>query len=359
MSTTTPPRTRSPELPVLGREMRATMRGRRLIIRLAVAGLLPVALCIFILLILRSPGASADMLAFQPIIGRAVFLAMVGAEFLLILFVAPGLTAGAFAAEGEAQTLESLFLTPLSSANLTLGKLLCAISTLALLLLCGIPIAGVAALYGGISPADLWWTQGVLAGTLLFTASLGLYCSTLARRTMFATLIAYIITLVLHLSPFVLLVVMAVTGGGPSPENPAYLTVLLLMGAGFAAGIATPFTHGIAPWVRGRLVRGQQRRRWILFTIWGIVFLAIMAPLTMGILYVLNDFDTHFPYLFAGSPVIALGFYGASMYYPMTDPSMPIFLRYFVPVTTGMLPLGALLLFWATVQRVNVMRRPE
>lgn len=373
MSSTTLPRKKFPGLPVLSREMRSTMRGRRLIIRLAVAGILPAVLAITILLLMRAPlefianETGARMMEYMPMMGRAVFLALVAAEYLLILFVAPGLTASTFAAEQEAQTLESLFLTPLSTANIVMGKLLCAVSTLALLLLCGFPVVGVAALYGGISLADLWWTQGILLCTLLFTACLGLYCSTLFRRTNFAILTAYSSTLLLLLGPVIGLFILAIIGGSPDTDDPVAITVLLVMAVVLAAGIATPVMHGLTHWLRGRRLKTRRRReqrqrslRSVLLGIWGLVFLLCVAPLVVGVIIVLDDFSSNFPYLLTGNPACALGLYGVSMYESLDSGGMPIFFQhYFIPTTAGVLLLGALLLFWATVQRVNVLRRPE
>ncbi len=354
-------RIRRPELPVLGREMRSTMRGRRLITRLAVAGLLPIALGLLILLLVRAPETenTTTLLRFLPIIGRAVFLALVAAEFLLIVFLAPAFTAGAFTAEGEAQTLESLFLTPLSSANLVLGKLLCAAGTLALLLLCGFPVAGVAALYGGIAPADLAWTQGILAATLVFVAVFGLYVSTLTRRTMWAMLVAYGITVLLLLWPVGFFFGMELLGY-PSETDTTLQIILYTAALLPAAGLGTLVMHGFAPWVRGRMARNLRRRRWTLFLLWGVVFLGAYTPAVYGITCMLEDFGDNVVYLFLGNPLIALGLHGTSMYYPIYEESgAPALMQYFVPATLVLLLLGALLLFWATVQRVNLMRRPE
>ncbi|HOF87256.1 MAG TPA: ABC transporter permease subunit [Armatimonadota bacterium] len=353
-------RIRRPELPVLGRELRSTMRGRRLIARLAVAGLLPVALGFLILLLIQAPDTenTTELLRSLPFIGRAVFLALVAAEFLLLTVLAPALTAGAFTAEGEAQTLEPLLLTPLSSANLVAGKLLCAAGTLALLLLCGFPIAGVAALYGGIVPADLAWTQGILAATLLFAAALGLYISTLARRTIWAMLVAYAATVLLLLWPLGFFVFIELLGNFPSETT---VQIVLYAAALLpAAGLATPIMHGCAPWVRGRLAQNLRRRRWALFTLWGSVFLGAYASAVYGLTRALADFRDNVVYLFLGNPFAALALHGAVMYYPIyEEPSAPPLIEYFIPATLVLLLLGTLLLCWATVQRVNLLRRPE
>jgi ABC-type transport system involved in multi-copper enzyme maturation permease subunit len=358
-------RSRLPELPVMSREMRSTMRGRRLVIRLAIAGLLPVALCVGLLALMHANGAfddpsQADIIAQMPTIGRAVFLAMVGAEFLLILFVAPGLTASSVTSEQEAQTLESLFLTPLSSLNLALGKLLTAVSVIALLLLCAFPIIGVAGLYGGVAPVDLGWTQGILFSTLLFVTCFGLLCSTLAKRTTQAILLAYFIPLALFLGSFIVMPIVMSGGYGYGDEDKPYLTVLRVIAAMLASGLASIVMHGCAPWIRGRFVRNLRQRWWMLALVWVLAAAAFLAPLEWGIRVMDQDFSNYGVFMITGNPLLALGIYAMSMYMSLDNAGMPAFAQHaLLPVTVGILVGCAALFFWAAVQRLNILRRPE
>lgn len=362
--TASPSQTRSkrPEFPVMGREMRSTMRGRRLVIRLSIAGLLPVLLCLGLLAILYTNGAFESnsrtyLLTQMPVIGRGIFLAMVAAEFLLIIFVGPGLTASAITSEQEAQTLESLFLTPLSSTNLAFGKLLTAVGIIALLLLCAFPIIGVAGLYGGVAPVDLWWTQGILFSTLLFVTCFGLYASTIAKRTTQAILVAYFVTLALFVGSIILMFIVSELRFS---DDDAHLTALRVIAVILTAWLALPVAHGFAPWIRGRFVRNLRRRWWMTALVWLLAAAVFYVPMEWGIRILDQDFSSYGPFMLLGNPLLALGFYAAGMFYPLDSAGLPAFIEHgLLPTTVGILVGCAALFFWAAVQRLNIMRRPE
>ena len=71
-----------------------------------------------------------------------------------MLFITPGLTAGAISTEREKQTLSILLTTSQSSFQIISGKLLSSIAFLLLLIVAGLPIYSLVFLFGGISPMD-------------------------------------------------------------------------------------------------------------------------------------------------------------------------------------------------------------
>jgi ABC-type transport system involved in multi-copper enzyme maturation permease subunit len=184
---TRPPRAGFPN-PVLWRELRARFRGPR-------AFSLITAYLVFILglaFAVYRQGLDEGAPAAQ--IGQALFGALLLAQLIGILLVAPGLTMAALSGEVERRTYELLLATPLSGAAIVRGKLGAAVAFLIVFLASGLPFLGLAWSLGGVGLGDLLRSQFslLLAATLL--ASLGLGASALLLRTERAAIAAYLAT---------------------------------------------------------------------------------------------------------------------------------------------------------------------
>lgn len=118
-------------------------------------------------------------------------------QLCLVLFIAPGLTAGAISTEREKQTLNILLTTSQSSWQIIFGKLTSSISYLVLLVFAGLPISSVVFLFGGVSPSDYLLVYGLILVMLIAVASIGILISTLIRKTIVAIITTYGLMLVL------------------------------------------------------------------------------------------------------------------------------------------------------------------
>lgn len=118
-------------------------------------------------------------------------------QLCLVLFIAPGLTAGAISTEREKQTLNILLTTSQSSWQIIFGKLTSSISYLILLVFAGLPISSVVFLFGGVSPSDYLLVYGLILVMLIAIASIGILISTLIRKTIIAIITTYGLMLVL------------------------------------------------------------------------------------------------------------------------------------------------------------------
>lgn len=106
-----------------------------------------------------------------PDFGRTLWLYVMLGQLVLTIITAPGLTATAFTAERERQTLDALLLTRISSRALAVGKLLGATMQLWLIVLAGLPVVSIVLfIYGGVAPYE------VILSYLLVLAA-GMYCA--------------------------------------------------------------------------------------------------------------------------------------------------------------------------------------
>jgi ABC-type transport system involved in multi-copper enzyme maturation permease subunit len=109
----------------------------------------------------------------------------------LILFITPGLTAGAISSEREKQTLNILLTTAQTSFQIIFGKLTSSIAFLLLLLIAGLPIYSMVFLFGGVSPGQLGIIFLYFFLTMLAIGSIGIMYSTIIRKTIVSMIATY------------------------------------------------------------------------------------------------------------------------------------------------------------------------
>lgn len=157
-------------------------------------------------------------------------------QLALVLFITPGLTAGAISSEREKQTLNILLTTSQTSFQIISGKLLSSIAFLILMLISSLPLYSLVFLYGGVSPRQLLLLLFYFLLTTLAIGSLGVLFSTLIRKTIISMIATYGTMLALvAVTGFLSLFFTSLSQGNVSPAghlfaaiNPAVLTASLL-----------------------------------------------------------------------------------------------------------------------------------
>ncbi len=119
---------------------------------------------------------------------------VIGQIILLVLFV-PGIAAVALTGEKEANTLEMLYASRLSPAEIILGKVGFAISFPILLLLTALPFVALLTFRGDVRVSDLLWSYLILFMTAFMLAILCLMISALCKQSATALVVAYIVVL--------------------------------------------------------------------------------------------------------------------------------------------------------------------
>jgi hypothetical protein len=149
-----------------------------------VAGLLVLACTAWLLLLgtqqVRNVG---DMARF----GMALFQFLTPLQLVLVIFLSAMASASAVAQEKDRRTLELLLLTNLSNSELVLGKLLANLLGVLMLIVAGVPLFMMIALFGGVSFEQI---AKVILVTLLSALAAGSVGSTIAlwREKTFQTL---------------------------------------------------------------------------------------------------------------------------------------------------------------------------
>ena len=179
------------------KELRGRMRGRRAFVVLTVyltliAGVAWMIESIAERSLANSFGGSSNVSAQ---IGQGIFAALLVLEMVIVIVLAPSFTAGAISLEREKQTIDLLITTPISSLAIVLGKLFSALVYLFLVIVASVPLTALVFVYGGAGPEDLVKGYVVLLVTAFGLGSVGVFCSSLVKRTQPATVITYALVL--------------------------------------------------------------------------------------------------------------------------------------------------------------------
>ncbi len=120
-----------------------------------------------------------------------IYAIITATEFVMVLFMVPALTASSISGEREKQTLEILLTTKLSPLQIILGKLASSISMTILLALSSLPVLALVFSIGGVTFRDLLEFMVLIVVTAIFVGSIGIFFSTLFKKTTAATVSTY------------------------------------------------------------------------------------------------------------------------------------------------------------------------
>jgi ABC-type transport system involved in multi-copper enzyme maturation permease subunit len=206
------------------KELRGRMRGRRafvvLTLYLLLLSLFAWGIYQFQRQIQQSAfGAFGNGVPASAAVGQAIFSGLLVLETLLVLVLAPALTAGAISMEREKQTLDLLVTTPLATLSLVLGKLFSALTYVFLLILASIPLASIVFTFGGVGPDDLVRGYVFLFALAFGTGAIALFFSALLRRTQPATVMSYLTVLAVTLGATVVYVFWFTMARDPNPRG--------------------------------------------------------------------------------------------------------------------------------------------
>ncbi len=135
--------------------------------------------------------------------GLETYVYVSAMQFMLIVLVGPALTAGSIAGERERQTLDLLLCTRVGSVRIVLGKLFSSVCFLGLMIVSSLPVMAVTFFFGGVSFTDMLLMLLFLIVTALACCSIGIFCSSLLKRTVTATVVAYLIVFALGIGTVV------------------------------------------------------------------------------------------------------------------------------------------------------------
>lgn len=199
--------------PILRRELITTLRSRQAFLLLfAYVVVLSVTFCTF------WPDTE-DFISNRKDQAREFFKTFALTQLLLIVLLAPAVTAPAISGEREARTLDLLVTTALGPEQVIRGKFLSGIVFLLFLLVASLPPLSLVFLLGGVAPSEVFLVYSMLLSSTLIFGMVGTVCSCFCQRTHNALLTAYLLILIVPmlfpLGPLLLLLALVIAFVAP------------------------------------------------------------------------------------------------------------------------------------------------
>lgn len=266
------------ENPVLGREFRARMRGVR---SYWITGVYAVTVMGCVLLAYALLSASSDLSAnrLAATVGRGVWFWGALLQAMLLPLIVPAFTCGAITLEREREMLELLLLTRQSALQICIGKLFSGLGLGLTLVLVSVPALTLSLLLGGVSPGEILASICVLAAAVTVSATLGLAASTVASRTVSATLLSYLVAGGGMIGfPLAMLLLRGASSSMEDATVGLFVLLPILMTLAFPPAIG--FAYGMYAWRQRRAIPPPQRVWWMAIVgfSWCFLLLGLYLP---------------------------------------------------------------------------------
>lgn len=187
--------------PVVVKELRGRMRGKRAFITLTiylafVTFVIGLTYLLYWASFTYSNSTTLPTISARQAFGKTVFAVVLGMELLWACIVSPALTSNSITSEREHQTYDLLRTTTLSPSALILGKFLSGFIFILLILFATLPLQSLAFLFGGVTPEEVIVTGLVIVVTAAGFCSLGVFCSSIFKRSGPSSAVAFVATLI-------------------------------------------------------------------------------------------------------------------------------------------------------------------
>ncbi len=123
-----------------------------------------------------------------------IYSTMAYIELAMFMLIIPTITAGSITGEKERKTLDLLLISKMTPFSIIIGKLEAAIHIVRILAISSLPVLSIVFIFGGIQWWDLLLT---LIITGFFLGSIGIFFSTISRRTTTSTVLTYFTIIIL------------------------------------------------------------------------------------------------------------------------------------------------------------------
>lgn len=186
-------------------------------------------------------------------VGVAMFLTAAYAQMGILLLLAPIFSAGSLTIEKEQRTMAGLLTSLLSPFQIWWGKFTASLLFVLLLIVTGLPVLSVSFAFGGIGPWEVFMATITTVIALGALSAVGLYWSSVFRRSVHATAVTYATVIALTVVTFIIFIIDVAMRGSPNSwqdfawyvKCPLYLNPVFFLTMSFA-----PVHHFSPEWIR-------------------------------------------------------------------------------------------------------------
>lgn len=120
-----------------------------------------------------------------------LYTVMAYIEFGMVMLIIPATTAGAITGERERKTLDIMLVGSRRTRTIVFGKFLSNMRFILVVMLSSIPVLSMVFVYGGIRFNNLMQLLLVIMVSGIYIGSMGIFCSSICKRTTSAIVLSY------------------------------------------------------------------------------------------------------------------------------------------------------------------------
>lgn len=145
-----------------------------------------------------------------------LFPVLAVAQVCIVALIAPIITASSISGERERQTFDIMLTTCMSPFSIVLGKVVSAVMRILFFVVAGMPIMALSFVVGGLAWSSLLYFVLAIILLSVFSGSIGIFCSSLCRKSISAVVLSFVIYFVFYILTFVPMILSFVWTDGDS-----------------------------------------------------------------------------------------------------------------------------------------------
>lgn len=145
-----------------------------------------------------------------------LFPVLAVAQVCIVALIAPIITASSISGEKERQTFDIMLTTCMSPFSIVLGKVVSAVMRILFFVVAGMPIMALSFVVGGLAWSSLLYFVLAIILLSVFSGSIGIFCSSLCRKSISAVVLSFVIYFVFYILTFVPMILSFVWTDGDS-----------------------------------------------------------------------------------------------------------------------------------------------
>lgn len=148
-----------------------------------------------------------------------LFPVLAVAQVCIVALTVPILTASSISGEKERQTFDIMLTTCMSPFSIVLGKVFSAVLRILFFVAASTPIMALSFVVGGMSWSNLFYFLLTIILLSIFAGSIGIFCSSVCRKSISAVILSFVIYFVINVLSFVPLILRAAWGSSNAGES--------------------------------------------------------------------------------------------------------------------------------------------
>lgn len=134
----------------------------------------------------------------------------------IVALIVPIITASSISGERERQTFDIMLTTCMSPFAIVVGKVISAVIRILFFVVAGMPIMALSFVVGGLAWSSLLYFVLAIILLSVFSGSIGIFCSSLCRKSISAVVLSFVIYFVFYILTFVPMILSFVWTDGDS-----------------------------------------------------------------------------------------------------------------------------------------------